>query len=84
MGIRQPQEEGMAFKKYIFQIKRARRESMTSWINRSDEAFDRHEKVIGITTWCKIFTINDDPSTKIKGGYFFTERDYEIRTLLES
>ena len=29
---------GMAFKKYIFEIKRARGESMTSWINRSDEA----------------------------------------------
>ena len=29
---------GMAFKKYIYEIKRARGESMTSWINRSDEA----------------------------------------------
>ena len=38
MGIRRPQEEGMAFKKYIYEIKRARGESMTSWINRSDEA----------------------------------------------
>ena len=28
----------MAFKKYIYEIKRARGESMTSWINRSDEA----------------------------------------------
>ena len=32
------QEEGMAFKKYIYEIKRARGESMTSWINGSDEA----------------------------------------------
>ena len=37
MGIRRPQEEGMAFKRYIYEIKRARGESMTSWINRSDE-----------------------------------------------
>ena len=28
----------MAFKKYVYQISRARSESMTSWINRSDEA----------------------------------------------
>ena len=34
MGIRRPQEEGMAFKKYIYQIQRAR----TSWIYRSDDA----------------------------------------------
>ena len=32
------QWQGMAFKKYISEIKRARGESMTSWINRSDEA----------------------------------------------
>ena len=32
VGIRRPQEEGMAFKKYICEIKRARGESMTSWI----------------------------------------------------
>ena len=32
------QWQGMAFKKYIYEIKRARGESMTSWINRSDEA----------------------------------------------
>ena len=38
MSIRRPQEEGMAFTKYIYEIKRARGESMTSWINRSDEA----------------------------------------------
>ena len=38
MGIRRPREEGMAFKKYIYEIKRARGESMTSRINRSDEA----------------------------------------------
>ena len=37
-GIRRPQEEGMTFKKYIYEIKRARGESMTSGINRSDEA----------------------------------------------
>ena len=38
MGIRRPQEEGMAFKEYIYEIKRARGESMTSWFNRSDQA----------------------------------------------
>ena len=38
MGIRRPQEEGVAFKKYIYEITRARGESMTNWINRSDEA----------------------------------------------
>ena len=38
MGIRRPQEEGMAFTKYIHEIRRARGESMTSWINRSDGA----------------------------------------------
>ena len=39
MGIRRPQEEGMAFKKYTYEIKkRARGESMTSCINRSDQA----------------------------------------------
>ena len=32
------QEEGMSFKKYIYEIKRAKGESMTSWTNRSDEA----------------------------------------------
>ena len=32
------QWQGMAFKKYTYEIKRARGESMTSWINRSDEA----------------------------------------------
>ena len=32
------QWQGMAFKRYIYEIKRARGESMTSWINRSDEA----------------------------------------------
>ena len=31
------QWQGMAIKKYIYEIKRARGESMTSWINRSDE-----------------------------------------------
>ena len=38
MGVPRPQEEGMAFKKCIYEIKRARGESMTSWINRPDEA----------------------------------------------
>ena len=38
MGIRRPQEEGMTFRKYIYEIIRARGESVTSWINRSDEA----------------------------------------------
>ena len=38
MGIRRPQEEGMALKRYIHEVKRARVESMTSWINISDEA----------------------------------------------
>ena len=38
LGICRAQEEGMAFKKYIYEIKRARGESMTSWMNRSDEA----------------------------------------------
>ena len=37
-GIRRPHEEGMAFKKYIYEIKRARGKSMTRWINRSHEA----------------------------------------------
>ena len=32
------QWQGMAFKKCIYEIKRARGEQMTSWINRSDEA----------------------------------------------
>ena len=32
------QWQGMALKKYIYEIKRARGESMTSWINRYDEA----------------------------------------------
>ena len=36
MGLSQWQ--GMAFTKYIYEIKRARGESMTSWVNRSDEA----------------------------------------------
>ena len=30
--------QGVSFKKYIFEIKRARGESMTSWISRSDGA----------------------------------------------
>ena len=37
MGIRRPQEEVMAFKKYVCEIKSARVGSMTRWINRSDE-----------------------------------------------
>ena len=48
MGIRRPQEEGMAFKKYIYEIKRARGESMTSWINRSDEALMDMRKKLAI------------------------------------
>ena len=32
------QWQGMAFKKFIYEIKGARGESMTSWINRCDEA----------------------------------------------
>ena len=32
------QRQGVAFKKDIYEIRRARAESMTSWINRSDEA----------------------------------------------
>ena len=40
------QWQGMAFKKYIYEIKRARGESMTSWINRSDEALmDKRKKL---------------------------------------
>ena len=38
MGIRRPQKERIALKKYIHEVKRARSESMTSWIHRSDEA----------------------------------------------
>ena len=56
MGIRRPQEEGMAFKKYIYEIKRAKDESMTSWINRSDEALMDMRKKLATR-------INDDPST---------------------
>ena len=63
MGIRRPQEEGMAFKTYIYEIKRAKGESMTSWINRSDEALYGHAEEIGNSTWCKFFIINNDPST---------------------
>ena len=37
-GCSSTQEEGMPFKKYSYEIKRAKGESMTSWINRSDEA----------------------------------------------
>ena len=44
------QWQGMAFKKYIYEIKRARGESMTSWINRSDEALmDMRKKVATAT-----------------------------------
>ena len=49
------QRQGMAFKKYICEIKRARGESMTSWINRSDEAL--------MDTWGEFLRINDDPFT---------------------
>ena len=38
MGILRPQEEGLTSKKYTYEIKRARGESMTSWIKRSVEA----------------------------------------------
>ena len=38
MGIRRPQEEGMAVKKHICEINRVRGEYSTSVINRSDEA----------------------------------------------
>ena len=38
MVVRRPEEEGMAFKKYIYEIKRARCETLRSWIIRSDEA----------------------------------------------
>ena len=37
----------MAFKRYIYEIKRARGESMTSWISRSDEALRDMRKETG-------------------------------------
>ena len=43
------QWQGMTFKKYIYEIKRARGESMTSWINRSDEALmDMRKKLAAV------------------------------------
>ena len=50
MGIRRPQEEGLAFKKYIYEIKRAKGESVTSWINRSDEALMDMRKKLSTAT----------------------------------
>ena len=47
VGIRRPQEEGMALKKCIYEIKRARGEPMTSWVNRSDEALMDTRKKLG-------------------------------------
>ena len=55
------QWQGMAFKKYIYEIKRARGESMTSWINRRSS--DGHEKEIGNSACGEFLRINDDPST---------------------
>ena len=63
MGIRRPQEEGMAFKKYIYEIKRARSESMTSWINRSDEALMDTRKKLATAPQCEFLRTNDDSST---------------------
>ena len=72
----------MACKKYICEIKRARGESMTSWINRPDEAL-MDMKEIGVSTRCTIFRTNYDPSTNSRMATSSQERDCEIRTLLE-
>ena len=45
------QWQGMAFKKYIYEIKRARGKSMTSWINRSDEALMDMRKKLATAPW---------------------------------
>ena len=74
MGIRRPQEEGTAFKKYINEIKRARGESTTSRINRSDEALMDMRKKLATAPGA-----NSSQSTmilhKIKAGCFSTRRD---------
>ena len=57
------QWQGMAFKKYIYEIKRARGESMTSSINRSDEALMDMRKKLATAPGAKFLRINDDPST---------------------
>ena len=60
MGISRPQGGGMAFRKYIYEIRRARDESMTSWINRSDEALMDMRKKLA-TALC----VNSSESTMI-------------------
>ena len=80
-GIRRPQEEEMAFKKYIHETRRARGESMTSWVNRSDEALMDMRKKLATAPFLRI---NDDPSTNSNFGCFSTSQDSEIRTWLES
>ena len=52
----------MAFKKYIYEIERARGESMTSWINRSDEALMDMMKKLATALGANSST-NNGPST---------------------
>ena len=71
----------MAFKKYIYEIKRARGESMTSWINRSDDALMDMEKETGNSAWGEFLRINDDSSTNSR---LAASPEGEIKSLLES
>ena len=65
---------GMAFKKYIYEIKRARGESMTSWINRSDALMDMR-LTLATALGANSSESTDDPSHKFKAGCFSTGRD---------
>ena len=66
--------QGMAFKKYIHEIKRARGESMTSWINRSYEALTDERKKLATVPGA-----NSSESTmippQIQGWLLLTGRD---------
>ena len=63
MGVGRSQDEGMAFKTHIYEIKRARGESMTSWIKRSDEALMDMRKKLAAAPGAKSCESTMDPST---------------------
>ena len=83
LGVRRPQEEGMAFKKYIQDIKRAKGGSMTSWINRSDESLMDMRKKLETAPWA-----NSPASTmippQIQGWLLLHRARLKDQTLLVS
>ena len=85
------QWQGWHSKKYVYEIKRARGESVTSWINRSDEALMDMRKKLAPASGCEFLRLNGDPSTnsrltaspqgKIKRSEHCWSHDHDRRQL---